>query len=150
MFYGQNLLVPLAFSVVVYLSRQSKISHFEFHSFSEEEVAKLQTKTWAKVLLSVDDFMFVHILDSSEELHGITQDFELSKTLSSSDKLVERLVRTELKDDVYILMVFEEMFEAHDIGVAEWAMDLDFAHELEWPLVLPSASFLTSWVTLYW
>lgn len=63
--------------------------------------------------------MFVHILDSSEELHGITQDFELSKTLSSSDKLVERLVRTELKDDVYILMVFEEMFEAHDIGVAE-------------------------------
>ena len=50
--------------------------------------------------------MLVHVLDSSEELHGITEHFELSESLSSSDQLIQGLVGAELKNDVHIFMVF--------------------------------------------
>ena len=87
--------------------------------------------------------MLVHVLDSSEELHGITEHFELSESLSSSDQLIQGLVGAELKNDVHIFMVFKEVFEADDIGVAERAMDFNFAHELEWD---PSYLLLGPWL----
>jgi hypothetical protein len=40
------------------------------------------------------------------------------------------LVLAELQENVYILSIFEEVFEAHNVIVMKTAMNLDFRHQL--------------------
>ena len=52
------------------------------------------------------------------------------KTLSAAKKLVQRLVLAQLKEDVDVLCVLEEVLEADDVVLVERAMNFDLRHQL--------------------
>ena len=52
------------------------------------------------------------------------------KPLSSSEQLIERLVLTQLKQNVDILSILKEVFKANNIIVMQTSMDLDLRHKL--------------------
>ena len=74
--------------------------------------------------------MGVKVFKGVDNLTGIALDFYLVEPLSSSKKLIHALVVTELKEDVDILLVFEEVLELYNVLVLDRSVDLDLTHEL--------------------
>ena len=74
--------------------------------------------------------MGVQILDSLANLHHIAFHLKLVKSLPSSQKLVQRLTLAQLKDDVYVFSILEEMLKADDVGMMKRSMNLDLTHKL--------------------
>ena len=52
------------------------------------------------------------------------------KPLSSSEQLIERLVLTQLKQNVDILSILKEVFKANNVVVVQTSVDLDLRHKL--------------------
>ena len=52
------------------------------------------------------------------------------KPLSSSEQLIERLVLTQLKQNVDILSILKEVFKANNVVVMQTSVDLDLRHKL--------------------
>lgn len=71
----------------------------------------------------------MQVLDGIAELKNIALNFEFDESLSSSKKLVERLTLTELKQNVNIFSIFEEMLKSHDVLVMKRTMDFDLTHQ---------------------
>jgi hypothetical protein len=57
-------------------------------------------------------------------------DFKFVKAFASAKEFVQALVLTQLKEDVHVLGVLEEVFEADDVVVVQTAVDLDLRHKL--------------------
>ena len=52
------------------------------------------------------------------------------KPLSSSEQLIERLVLTQLKQNIDILSILKEVFKANNVVVMQTSVDLDLRHKL--------------------
>ena len=74
--------------------------------------------------------MTVEVLNSRADLVDVALNLELVQSLTPTQKLVERLVLTELKQDVDVLSVLEEVLEADNVVLVQRAMNLDLRHEL--------------------
>ena len=78
----------------------------------------------------MNDAMTVQILDSGTDLVDVALDLELVQALSATEQFIQRLVLTELKQDVHVLSVFKEVLEAYDVVLVQRSVDLDLRHEL--------------------
>lgn len=74
----------------------------------------------------MDDSMRMEVLDSIANLHYVALNFEFMEALTSSEELIEGSGTAHFKQNVHILGVLEEVFEADNIGVMEGSMDLNF------------------------
>lgn len=107
-----------ALAVKVELGRQAEVAELELELFVDEQVAQFQ--------ISMDDSVLVQVLERVDNLLCVIHDLELVQALASSEQFVERLVRTQFKQDVDALGVFEVVLEADDMFVAERLMNFDF------------------------
>jgi len=71
----------------------------------------------------------VQVLESTDDLHDLALDLNLSQAFASANLLVDGLVLAQLQEDVDELCVFEEVVEAHDVLVLEGAVDADLTHK---------------------
>ena len=78
----------------------------------------------------MDDSVTVKIFEGAADLVDVTLCLQLVESLSSSQELIQRLIRTELEQDVDVLGIFKEVLEPDDIIVMERSVDFDFRHEL--------------------
>jgi len=76
----------------------------------------------------MNDAMTVEVLDSGTDLVYVALNFKLVEALTSAEQLVERLVLTQLEQDVDILGVLEEVLETDDVVLVKGAMNFDFGH----------------------
>lgn len=102
---------PFSLSVKFELGCETKISNFDFHLVVEEKISKLE--------ISMDDSMRVKVFYGITNLNDIALDFQFVKSLSSPKEFVKRLTLTELKNNVYIFGILEEMLETNDVGMVK-------------------------------
>lgn len=111
-----------AFTFVVDLGSEAKISNLKLHPLSEEKVSKLE--------ISVDNLVLMNVFHALNELLDVVTSFKLVQTLASSHQVTKRLIVANIEHNVDVVFVFEVTIEANDVFVAERAMDLDFTSEL--------------------
>lgn len=69
------------------------------------------------MLLSVDDFVDMKVLERTNDLDQIILDLHLSESFSSFYQFVQGMICTNFKQNVNIFMIFEHMFEFDDMVV---------------------------------
>jgi len=74
--------------------------------------------------------MRVQILHCSANLSDIALDLQLMQALSPPQKFIQTLILAQLKQDVNVLGILEEVFETDDVIVMQTAMNFDFRHQL--------------------
>lgn len=74
--------------------------------------------------------MRVQILHCSANLSDIALDLQLMQALSPPQKFIQTLILAQLKQDVNVLGILEEVFETDDVVVMQTAMNFDFRHQL--------------------
>ena len=72
----------------------------------------------------------MHVLDGLEKLLHEVLDLRLCEALPTFNHFVHGLVLTELKKDVTIHLVFEEMLVLTNVRMLETAVDLNFGLKL--------------------
>ena len=77
----------------------------------------------------MNDSVGMQVLDGIAELQNVALNFEFDESLSSSKKLVERLTLTELKQNVNIFSIFEEVLKSHYVLVMKRTMNFDLTHQ---------------------
>ena len=87
------------------------------HFLVDEKVAQFQ--------ISVDDFMAVHVFQCAYDLHNVALNLKLMQSLPPSQNLVEGLIVAELKENIDIVMIFEEMLKTDDMLVPQTPVNLD-------------------------
>ena len=65
----------------------------------------------------MDDFVLVEVLEGRNDLREIVLTFHFCQSFPSFDKLVKRMIGANLKQNVNIFMVFEDMFEFYHMGI---------------------------------
>ena len=63
-------------------------------------------------------------------MHSIALHLKFVESFPSLEELIEALVRTQLKQNVYVFTIFEEMLEVANILVLYTSVNFDFTHEL--------------------
>lgn len=109
-------------AVEVKLCGQSEVAELELQLFVDEEVAQFQ--------ISMNDSVLVQVLQRVNNLLCVIHDLEFVESFASSEQFVQRLVWTQFKQNVDTLGIFEVMFEADDMFVAERLMNFDFRNKL--------------------
>ena len=74
--------------------------------------------------------MRVQILHCSANLSDIALDLQLMQALSPPQKFIQTVILAQLKQDVNVLGILEEVFETDDVIVMQTAMNFDFRHQL--------------------
>ena len=100
------------------LDSEAKVSNFEVHAVIEERIANLE--------VSVYNAFILHVLHTINQLPQKIPAFYLAQISAPMKQLVHRLVRANLKQQVDVLGVFEEVFKAHDIFMFQTHLDGDF------------------------
>lgn len=108
---------PLPIAIKLELGSQTKVTDLDLHFVIDEQVAELETGV--KDLLSVNDFVGVHVLEGGHHLNAVGLDLQLVQPLASSQDLVEGLVGAELQQDVHVVVVLEEVLEADHMLVLQ-------------------------------
>ena len=76
-------------------------------------------------------------------MNAVRLDLQFMQSLSPTQNLVQSLVCAELKQDVHIIVVFEEVLKTDDVLVLKRSVDFDFREKL-WFIHLLSI-LLSSW-----
>lgn len=69
------------------------------------------------MLLSVDDFVDMKVLERTNNLDQIILDLHLSESFPSFDQFIQGMICTNFKQNVNIFMIFEHMLEFDDMVV---------------------------------
>ena len=72
----------------------------------------------------------VEILQSIDDLHRVRLYFQLMKALPSAQKFVEALILADLKQDIYVVAVLEEVLELDDVLVLDGPVNFNLTHQL--------------------
>ena len=72
----------------------------------------------------------VEILQSIYDLHRVRLYFQLVKALPSAQKFVEALILADLKQDIYVVAVLEEVLELDDVLVLDGPVNFNLTHQL--------------------
>lgn len=115
---GSTANSSFALAIELQFGCKAEVTNFHLHLVVEEEISKLE--------ISVDDSVAVQVLNCSADLVNVALHFKFVQAFASSKQFVEGLVLAQLKEDVDVLCVFEEVFEAYDVVVVERAVDFDF------------------------
>ena len=70
----------------------------------------------------------VEILQSIDNLHRVRLHFQFMKTLPSAQKFVEALIWADLKQDIYVVAVLEEVLELDDVLVLDGPVNFNLTH----------------------
>lgn len=110
----------LALSIELQLGSKTEITNLDLHLVVKEEVAKLE--------ISMNDAMTVKVLNGGTDLVDVALHLELVKALTAAQQLVQGLVLAQLQEDVDVLCVLKEVFEAYDVVLVKRAVNLDLTH----------------------
>ena len=111
----------LALTIELKFGSQTEVTNLYFHFVVQEQVSELE--------VSVDNAMSVQVLHGRTDLSDVTLNFKLMETLASAKEFVETLILTQLKQDVNILGVLEEVLESDDVVVVQAAVDFNLRHQ---------------------
>jgi hypothetical protein len=78
----------------------------------------------------VDDLVLVEIHQRGDNLRQVVLNFHFSESLPTLEELVEGLVGADLKQDVHILMILEDVLELDDVLLGQRLVDLYLSDEL--------------------
>jgi hypothetical protein len=81
-------------------------------------------------LLSMDDFVCMHVFQGRDHLDGVALYFELVKSFSSSKELVHRLTGTQLQQNIDTIIVLEEMLKANNMLMHKRSVNFDLTQKL--------------------
>ena len=101
----------LALTIELKLRRQTEVTNLNLHLVVKEEVTKLE--------ISMNYTMTVKVFNRGTDLINVTLDFELVEALTSAQELVQRLVLAQLEENIDVLSILEEVFEADDVVLVE-------------------------------
>lgn len=76
-----------------------------------------------------DSLLFMDVLYGTEQLQNKTFSLDFLDFLPFSNQVVESPRLTELKKDVDVLRVLEEMREFDDVGVGQGFVHFDLVHD---------------------
>ena len=74
--------------------------------------------------------MGVKILESVDNLHGVTLDLELMESLPPLEQLVHTLILAQFQQDVDAIAILEKVHKLSDIRMFHRSVNLDFTHQL--------------------
>ena len=114
-------LLPLA--RILYQCSEAKIANFDVHLMVEKEVAKLE--------VTVDDLIGMHVMARSEELNHEVSRLGFRKATSPSKHVHKRTSLAELEDHVDILRIFEAFAKINNIGMLKRPVNLDLCKKLK-------------------
>ena len=101
----------LALTIELKLRRQTEVTNLNLHLVVKEEVTELE--------ISMNYTMTVKVFNRGTDLINVTLDFELVEALTSAQELVQRLVLAQLEENIDVLSILEEVFEADDVVLVE-------------------------------
>ncbi|KAH3661388.1 hypothetical protein OGAPHI_006795 [Ogataea philodendri] len=101
---------------------QTEVSNFDVHVWVKEDVSKLQ--------VSVDDSSSVQVFDSTDDLNHEKSHFWFTQNFSGLEKVHQRLMRTNLQQNVDINIVFETVNELDNVGMRHALVDFDLTQKL--------------------
>jgi len=112
----------LSFTVELELSCQSEISNFYLHFVIQEKIAQFE--------ISVNYSVTMKVLYCCANLIYIALSLKLVEPLSSSQKLVKRLIVAQFEQDINIFSILKKVLEANNIVMMQTSMNLNFTHKL--------------------
>ena len=74
--------------------------------------------------------MVMQILQGTDHLHRVALNFKFVQSLTSLNQIVERLVGTDLQQNVDVFVVLEKVLKLAYKGVFDTFVDPDLRHEL--------------------
>ena len=101
----------LALTIELKLRRQTEVTNLNLHLVVKEEVTELE--------ISMNYTMTVKVFNRGTDLINVTLDFELVEALTTAQQLVQRLVLAQLEENIDVLSILEEVFEADDVVLVE-------------------------------
>ena len=101
----------LTLTIELKLCCQTKITDLNLHLVVKEEVTELE--------ISMNYTMTVKVFNRGTDLINVTLDFELVEALTAAQQLVQRLVLAQLEENIDVLSILEEVFEADDVVLVE-------------------------------
>ncbi len=103
-------------------ARQAEVADLNVHGFAQEEVPELQ--------VAVDDVAVVHEGDGVDDLQHEEARLLLRERLAPLDHLVHALIVAQLKEDVAVGLVLEEVFVLANVGMLHRSVYLYFRLQL--------------------
>jgi hypothetical protein len=88
---------------------QTKFADFDVHVRVKEKVAKLQ--------VTVDDLVNVHVVAGTNKLNHKKSGLWLCEDATTVEHVHERAVGTKLKGHVNVLFILEAVYEPNDVRV---------------------------------
>lgn len=88
---------------------KTKVADLDVHVGIEEKVAKLQ--------ITVNDLMSMHIMAGTNELYHEKSGFRLGKNATVVQHAHERAVGAELKGHIDVLFIFKTIHKTNDVGM---------------------------------
>jgi hypothetical protein len=104
------------------LNGQAEVANFELHLVGDEDVPRLK--------IPVHNPFGMHVLHRRDQLLHKVPGFKLGEIAPFSDQVAETLVPAVFKQDVYVGIIFEEMFKLNYIPVVQRLLKGDLKLEL--------------------
>ena len=101
----------LAFARILNQCGQTKVADLDVHVLVKEDVAKLE--------ITVNDLMCVHVMTRADELDHEEASLRLSEAPTSAEHVHEGAIMTELEGHVHIIIVLKAFLEPDDVRVVE-------------------------------
>ena len=108
---GSTANSSLALAIELKLRCETEVTYLDLHLIVEEQVTELE--------ITMDDAMRVEILQSINHLLSVAFDLQLVESLSALQQFIHALILAQLKQDIHIFTVFEEMKKLGHISMLD-------------------------------
>ena len=112
----------LLLAIEVELGCEAEVAQLNLHLVIDKKISELQ--------VTMNYSVSVEILQSIDNLHCVRLHFQFMKSLSSAQKFVEALILADLKQDIYVVAVLEEVLELDDVLVLDGPVNFNLTHQL--------------------
>ena len=112
----------LLLTIEVELGCEAEVAQLNLHLVIDKKISELQ--------VAMNYSVSVEILQSIDDLHRVRLYFQLMKALPSAQKFVEALILADLKQDIYVFAVLEEVLELDDVLVLDGPVNFNLTHQL--------------------
>ena len=110
----------LLLTIEIELGCEAEVSQLNLHLVIDKKISELQ--------VTMNYSVSVEILQSIDNLHRVRLHFQFMKTLPSAQKFVEALILADLKQDIYVVAVLEEVLELDDVLVLDGPVNFNLTH----------------------
>ena len=112
----------LLLTIEVELGCEAEVAQLNLHLVIDKKISELQ--------VAMNYSVSVEILQSIDDLHRVRLYFQLVKALPSAQKFVEALILADLKQDIHVVAVLEEVLELDDVLVLDGPVNFNLTHQL--------------------